>query len=153
MAVHGKKIIFVCLGNICRSPMAELVFKDMVKRQGLKLEIDSCGTSDEEEGNGIYPPAKAELNRHGIFGEHTARQITKSDVVNADYILGMDGSNMRVLHRLAGEKYADKLSRLCDFTDNPRDVADPWYTRNFKKAYEDIVDGCSAFLNYLLAQE
>lgn len=148
-----KKIVFVCLGNICRSPMAELIFKDMAKKAGLEFDVDSFGTSDEEEGNGIYPPAKAELGRHGITGEHRAKRITYSDIARADYVLCMDGSNLRALGLVAGDKYADKLHRLCDYTEEKRDVADPWYTRDFKKAYEDIADGCAAFLRYLTTVE
>ncbi len=148
-----KKIIFVCLGNICRSPTAELVFKDMSKKAGLEIDVSSRATSDEEEGNGIYPPMKAELARRGIFGEHTARRITYAEIAAADYIIGMDDGNMNALRLMAGEKYADKLFRLCDFTDSPRNVADPWYTRDFSKAYDDIADGCAGLLRYLEFEE
>ena len=136
-------VAFVCLGNICRSPMAELIFSEMAKERGLALSfcISSFGTSDCEEGNPIYPPARRTLEKHGIYGKHTARQITLKDVINNDYILVMGGD------------FGDKIMRLCSFTDNPRDVADPWYTLNFEKAYEDIYDGCNCFMEYLLKEK
>lgn len=148
-----KKIIFVCLGNICRSPMAELIFKDLAKKAGVEFEVTSRATSDDEVGNGIYPLAKAELIKHGITGEHRAQTITFDDIFEADYIIGMDTWNMRALYRLAGDGLAHKLKRLCDFTDKPRDVADPWYTRDFKKAYDDIYDGCVALLKFLTSEQ
>lgn len=148
-----KKIVFVCLGNICRSPMAELIFKDMAGRAGVEFEVTSRATGDDEVGNGIYPLAKAELLKHGITGEHRAQVITYSDIVDAYYVIGMDTYNMRSLHRIAGDRFLYKLKRLCDFTDKPRDVADPWYTRDFSKAYEDIYDGCKSLLEFLLSEQ
>lgn len=146
-------VIFVCLGNICRSPMAELIFKKMTAERGLALSFDitSRGTSDEEEGNGIYPPAKKMLREHGIEGGHTSRQLTKREVINADYVLVMDSSNLFDVLRLTGGACSDKVYKLCSFTSRPRDVADPWFTRDFSRAYADICDGCEGFLNYILS--
>lgn len=146
-------VIFVCLGNICRSPMAEFVFKKMVDERGLSLSFDitSRGTSDEEEGNGIYPPAARTLRTHGIEGRHVSRQLTKKEVLNADYVLVMDSGNLFDVLRLTGGQCSEKVFKLCSFTSHPRDVADPWYTRDFEKAYSDIRDGCERFLNYVLS--
>lgn len=148
-------VTFVCLGNICRSPMAELIFKDIVEKRGLALSfnISSCATSEYEVGNPVYPPAARELEKHGIRGTHRARHMTKSDVINNDYILVMDSNNLMDVLRLTGGEYGGKIFKLCSFTDNPRDVADPWYTRDFKRAFNDIYDGCNAFLEYLLREK
>ena len=148
-------VTFVCLGNICRSPMAELIFTDMVKKRGLNLSfrISSYGTSDCEEGNSIYPPAKRTLEAHGISGSHFARQITLKDIKNNDYILVMDSSNLFDVLRLTSGEYGEKIFKLCSFTPNPRDVADPWYTRDFERAYKDIEEGCRCFLEYLLKEK
>ena len=148
-------VTFVCLGNICRSPMAELVFKGMVEERGLSNSfcISSFGTSDEEEGNPIYPPAKKTLIMHGIPGNHTARQLSLKDIINNDYILVMDSWNLTSIMRLTGGKYVEKVFKLCSFTDNPRDVADPWYTRDFERAFSDIEDGCRGFLEYVLREK
>ena len=148
-------VTFVCLGNICRSPMAELVFKNMVEERGLSKSfcISSFGTSDEEEGNPIYPPAKRTLVMHGIAGNHTACQLSLKDIKNNDYILVMDGRNLMSIMHLTGGAYSEKVFKLCSFTDNPRDVADPWYTRDFEKAFSDIVDGCKGFLEYILKEK
>ncbi|MDE6868016.1 MAG: low molecular weight phosphotyrosine protein phosphatase, partial [Clostridia bacterium] len=109
----------------------------------------SFGTSDCEEGNPIYPPAKKTLIMHGIAGNHIAKQISLSDIKNNDFILCMDKGNYFDLLQLAGESYAKKVFKLCSFTDNPRDVADPWYTRDFERAFADISDGCRAFLDWV----
>lgn len=148
-------VAFVCLGNICRSPMAELIFKNMVEERGLggSFLISSFGTSDEEEGNPIYPPAKHTLIMHGIAGNHTARQLTLKDIKNNDYILVMDGRNLLNIMHLTGGAYSEKVFKLCSFTPNPRDVADPWYTRDFERAFCDIEDGCKHFLDYVLKQK
>ena len=147
-------VVFVCLGNICRSPMAELIFKKMVKERGLELsfEITSRGTSDEEEGNGIYPPAAKTLRAHGVEGAHISTQLSKREVINADYVLAMDSGNLFDVLRLTGGACSDKVFKLCSFTSRPRDVADPWYTRDFESAYADIYEGCEGFLNYLLRE-
>lgn len=132
--------------------MAELIFRDMVERQGLSSEfrISSFGTSDEEEGHAIYYPAQKTLALHGITGSHRAQQLTLQDVEQNDYILVMDENNLRDVLRLTGGKYSEKIYKLCSFTDRDRNVADPWYTRDFERAYCDIEDGCRGFLHYLL---
>lgn len=145
-------VIFVCLGNICRSPMAEFVFKKMAEDRGVGdfFDVSSRGTSDEEEGNPIYYPAARVLRDHGIFGSHRAVQLTKKEVINADYILVMDSSNLYDVLRLTGGQCSEKVFKLCSFASRPRDVADPWYTRDFEKAYSDICEGCAGFLDFVL---
>lgn len=147
-------VIFVCLGNICRSPMAELIFKSMVEERGfaLSFNITSRGTSDEEEGNGIYPPAAKTLREHGIVGSHVSTQLKKREVINADYVLVMDSGNLFDVLRISGGAYSEKVFKLCSFTSRPRDVADPWYTRDFERAYSDICEGCEGFLNFILSE-
>ncbi|MDE7082454.1 MAG: low molecular weight phosphotyrosine protein phosphatase [Clostridia bacterium] len=148
-------VSFVCLGNICRSPMAELILKHLVKERGIEnsFDIKSFGTSDEEEGNPIYPPAKRTLRAHGIDGEHTARQLSLSDVINSDYILVMNSSNLFDVLRLTGGEFGNKIFKLCSFTPRPRDVADPWYTGDFEKAFNDIYEGVNCFLEYILKEK
>lgn len=148
-------VAFVCLGNICRSPMAELIFKNMVKERGhaLSFDISSFATSDYEEGNPIYAPAKRELEKHGIFGEHRSTPLKLKDVINYDYILVMDSGNLFDVLRITGGKFGEKIFKLCHFTSRPRDVADPWYTLDFEKAYSDIYEGCAAFLEYVLKEK
>ncbi len=143
------KVTFVCLGNICRSPMAELIFKDILNKQGLsnKFDVTSCATSNYEIGEPIYHQAKQTLTKHNIKGSHIAKRISKQEL-ESDFILVMDSSNYCDVMKLNGVD-KNKVFKLCDFTDNPRDVADPWYTRDFETAYNDIVDGCNAFLQYL----
>lgn len=148
------KILFVCHGNICRSPMAEFILKDMVKTNNRenKFCIASAATSTEEiwngVGNPVYPPAKAELAKHGIScGGKRAVQLTKSDYDKSDYLLGMDSANIRNMERMTGHAHGEKIFRLLDFSENPRDIADPWYTGDFSLTYSDIVEGCTAFLN------
>ena len=140
------KILFVCHGNICRSPMAEFILKDMVKKAGREadFQIASVAVSREELGNPVYPPARRELQKHGIdcYG-HAARQITEADLAHFDHIYYMDASNARYLRRLFGEK-AEKCLPLLD-----RDVADPWYCGNFDVTYQDIVTGCRRILEEL----
>lgn len=147
------KITFVCLGNICRSPMAELIFTDLVKKQNLsdKFEILSRATSNYEIGNPIYYLAERTLAKHNIHGSHFAKKISAADL-DSDFILVMDDQNYCDVMCLNGAS-KDKVFKLCDFTDNPRDVADPWYTRNFDAAYADILDGCTALLHYIKANK
>ena len=146
------KVLFVCLGNICRSPMAEIVFKDMVNKKGLsdKFYIDSAATSSEAVGDGIYYGTRDILKEQGIpFTEHISRQMTKEDYFKFDYILCMEEKNIRNILRIIGEDPEKKVYRLLDFSDRPRDIADPYFTGNFDKTYEDILEGCRALLDYL----
>jgi len=135
--------------------MAELIFKNLVEERGLEnsFRITSFGTSDCEEGSQIYPPAKRELENRGIAGTHVARQISLKDVINNDYVLVMDSGNLFDVLRLTGGEFGDKIFKLCSFTSRPRDVADPWYTRDFKRAFDDIYDGCKCFLDFLLREK
>ena len=146
------KILFVCHGNICRSPMAEFVLKDMVKKNGAskEFEIASAATSTEEIGNSVYPPAKRKLKEHGISCEgKTARQMTKADYAYYDYIIAMDRFNLRNMTRFAGNDPDNKVSLLMDFTNRPGDVADPWYTGDFDATWNDVYEGCVGILKKL----
>ena len=146
------KILFVCHGNICRSPMAEFVMKDLVQKAGLEAEfmISSAATSTEEIGNPVYPPARRKLAEHGIgCTGHAARQLTAGDYGCCDYLVGMDSANLRNMRAIAGGDPAGKIHRLLDFSSRPRDIADPWYTGNFDVTFDDIVEGCRALLAYL----
>lgn len=146
------KVLFVCLGNICRSPMAEFMFKDFIEKQGLenKFYIDSAATSYEEVGNGMHYGTIQKLNKAGIkYTNHKARRITKEDYKKFDYIIGMDESNVRNIKRIIGEDKENKIYKLLDFVSYPRDIADPWYTGNFENTYEDIKEGIKGFFKYL----
>ncbi len=146
------KVLFVCLGNICRSPMAEFLFKDMVSKKGLREEfiIESAGTSNEEEGNPVHYGTKNKLAEVDISvdGKY-ARQLKKDDYEKFDYIIAMEQRNIRDIYRIVGEDKNNKIYRLLDFTDNPRDIADPWYTHNFDLTYNDIMEGLKAFFDFL----
>ena len=149
------RIMFVCHGNICRSPMAEFVLKDMVKRRGVadSFYIQSAATSTEEiwgdVGNPVYPPAKAELLKHGITCEgKRAVQLKRSDYDKYDFIIGMDTQNIKNLMRILGSDPEGKVRKLKDYTVGG-DVADPWYSGNFEVTYRDIYDGCEAILSDL----
>lgn len=149
------KILFVCHGNICRSPMAEFILKDMVSKMGIsnQFEISSAATSTEEIWNGIgnpvYPPARAELAKHGIRCDgKRAVQLCRQDYDKYDYLIGMDSNNIRNMERMLSHK-GEKIHKLLEFTGSDADVADPWYTGDFSRTYKDIKKGCEAFLNYL----
>lgn len=147
-----KKILFVCLGNICRSPMAEFLMKALVAERGLseQFEIASAATSSDEIGNPVYPPVAALLRERGISCKgKTARQLRRGDYERYDYIIGMEESNRRSMLRLFGSDPEGKLSLLMDYTGRPHDVADPWYTRDFRAAERDIDEGCRALLQKL----
>ena len=139
------RILFVCHGNICRSPMAEFVMKDLVKKSGLEDEfyIESAATSTEEIGNEVYPPAKRKLSEHGIGCKgKTARQMTRSDYDRFDLLIGMDEWNIRNMNRICGGDPDGKIHMLLDYTNRPGDVADPWYTGNFEATWRDVLEGC-----------
>lgn len=144
-----KKILFVCHGNICRSPMAEFVFRDMVKKAGLsnKVHIASAATSREELGNPVHHGTVAKLSPLGIStkGKY-AVQMTKADYDEYDLLLAMDQYNIRNMLRIVGSDPENKIMRLLDITESPRDIADPWYTGNFDDTYNDILEGCEALL-------
>ena len=146
-----KRILFVCHGNICRSPMAEMILKHLVRERGLAgYVIDSAAVSREETGNGVYPPAKRELAAHGIRCEaHCARQVTAADYEKWDHFVCMDMSNVTRILRIFGRDNERKVHRLLDFTGKAADVADPWYSDRFDIAYQDILRGCEALLDYL----
>ncbi len=145
------KVLFVCLGNICRSPMAQIVFENMVKELGIEgdFEVDSAGTEGYNEAchAGIHRGTKEILTRKGIpFSEHYSRKVHKADYDYYDYIVAMDSENISDLKSILGEDYSNKIKRLLDYTDTPRNIRDPWYTGNFDETYDDVVEGCSAFL-------
>lgn len=144
------KILFVCHGNICRSPMAEFVMRDMIKKCGLdgKIVTASAATSTEEIGNPVHSGTRRKLREHGISTDGKyAVQLTKSDYDKYDYLIGMDSANIRNMKRITGGD--EKIVRLLDLTDEPRDVADPWYTGDFDTTYNDIVKGCKVLLEKL----
>ncbi|WP_130871279.1 low molecular weight protein-tyrosine-phosphatase [Intestinimonas massiliensis (ex Afouda et al. 2020)] len=143
------KILFVCHGNICRSPMAEFVMKDLVRKAGREseFEIASAATSTEEIGNPVYPPARRKLAEHGIScAGKTARQLTSDDYGRWDLIIGMDQANLRNMRRLFPEDRGHKLHLLMDYTTRPGQVADPWYTGDFDATWRDVSEGCQALL-------
>lgn len=146
------KILFICHGNICRSPMCEFIMKYLVAERGLSSEfyIASAATSTEEIGSRVHHGTAAILDRLGIdYSEKCARQMTKKDYQDYDMLIGMDDWNMRNMNRIAGGDPEGKLHLLMDFTDRPGEVADPWYTRNFEVTYRDVMDGCEGLLAYL----
>ena len=149
------RVLFVCHGNICRSPMAEFVMKNMVLRAGLekKYEISSAAATTEEIGNDMYPPAKRKLTAEGIpFARREARLMTRADYDRYDYIIGMDRDNLVRMSRICGGDTEGKLSLLLDWSEGKRrgcNVADPWYTGDFDITYDDITEGCSGLLEKL----
>lgn len=143
------KILFVCHGNICRSPMAEFVMKDLVEKAGLETEflIESAATSTEEIGNPVYPPARRKLAEHGIgCAGKTSRQLIRADYGQYDLLIGMDRANIRNMSRICGGDPEGKLHLLMEYTDHPGDVADPWYTDNFETTWRDVLAGCKGLL-------
>ncbi len=148
-------IVFVCLGNICRSPMAECVFSDMLFKSGAsgKIKVYSAGTSREEEGNGIYPAAMRKLREEGVpVLKHFATPLTSSDYDRYDLFVGMETRNVEAMRRIFSGDKQGKIMRLLDCTERPRDIADPWWTGDFDRAYLDIREGCEALLTLLAAR-
>ena len=151
------KVLFVCWGNICRSPMAEYIMKDLVRKEGLSdvIYVESAATSTEELGNPVYPPARAKLREHGIgtddnelgVSEKRARQTVKSDYDKFDYIIGMDSANIRNMQMIYGGDPENKIYKMLDFTERTGDVADPWYTGRFDATWRDVYEGCMGFLD------
>lgn len=147
------KVMFVCHGNICRSPMAEFVLKDMVKKRGIEQEffISSAATSAEEIGNGVHRGTREKLKQYGISTEGKyAVQLKKQDYQKYDYILAMDKQNVKNIQKIIEKDSQNKVHLLLSYAEKNRDIADPWYTGDFDKTYDDIVEGCNAFLNKLM---
>lgn len=150
------KVLFVCHGNICRSPMAEFVLKDIVKKRGIadQFEIASAATSTEEIwggiGNPVYPPAREELAKHGIRCEgKRAVRLKASDYDYYDYLIGMDSMNIKNMERITGHPGGSKIHKMLEFAGVQDDCRDPWYSRRFDETYRDVVRGCTAFLDFL----
>ena len=146
------KILFICHGNICRSAMCEFIMRDMVEKHGLsdQIQVASAATSREEIGNDMYPPAKRKLDKEHIpYTHRQARQVTKADYDEYDLLLCMEQYNIRNLRRIIPTDPEHKIHLLLDYTDNPRDISDPWYTDDFDTAYDDIVAGCTGLLTFL----
>ncbi len=145
-----KRILFVCHGNICRSPMAEFILKALVKARGLSDDyyIESAAVSTEEIGNGIYPPAKRCLSQHGVWFDpgKTARQVTRADYDRFDRIIVMDASNLRWIRRIIPDDPEGKIHMMMSYTGVGRDVADPWYTGDFEETFQDLLEACEAML-------
>ena len=148
-----KRLLFVCHGNICRSPMAEFVMKDLVKKAGAeaRFEIASAATSTEEIGNLVYPPARRELAKHGIgCAGKTARRIQPEDYDHYDLLIGMDRANLSNMRRMWSGDPEGKVHALLDFAGRPgQDVADPWYTGDFEATWRDVLSGCEGLLSLL----
>ena len=150
------KILFVCHGNICRSPMAEFVFRDMLEKAGLGhlAKVASAGVSSEEYGNPVYPPVRRLLSAHGIScaGKH-AQTMTRADYEYYDLLIGMERGNLLRMQRICGGDPEGKLKLLLDYTDRPGDIADPWYMGNFDQTWKDVNEGCNGLLRALFPQK
>ena len=147
-----KKIMFVCHGNICRSPMAEFVMKKMVADRGLESQFVICSsaTSTEEIGNDIHPGTRRALDKNGVpYSRREAVQLDRRDYEKYDLFIGMDSANVRNMHRIFGSDPDGKIKKLLDYTNRPGDVADPWYTGNFSATWRDVNEGCEGLLNVL----
>lgn len=148
------KICFVCLGNICRSPMAEFIMKDLIVKNNMinSFYITSKATSYEEIGNGIYPPAKEKLKEKNIFFDNKKKacRLEKEDLEKYDYIIGMEDRNIININRILNSNNNKKIFRLLDYSNNPRDISDPWYTNDFETTYNDIYEGCKTLLDYFI---
>ena len=145
-------ILTVCHGNICRSPMCEFILKDMIAKEGLsdRIYVESAATSREEIGNDMYPPARRKLTQEGVpFERRHARQITPSDYDSFDYIILMEQYNIRNALRIFRDDPDNKLHLLLEYAGSDRDIADPWYTGNFDRTYDDLVEGCTALLAHI----
>ncbi len=149
------KILFVCYGNICRSPMAEFVFRDMVEKQGMgeQFFIASAATNSDDLGNQVHAGTRDKLKEHGIStkGKRAVR-LKKEDYEIYDYIIGMEERNIVSMRRIFGKDPKGKLHRMLDFSPNPRDIDDPWYTRDFERTYQEVLEGCQSFLPWVLSQ-
>ena len=145
-----KKILFVCHGNICRSPMAEFVMKDLLIKEGIEAYVASAATSTEEIGNPVHRGTRAKLGEYGISTEGKyAVQLTKSDYNKYDYLIGMDTYNIRNMLRILGGDPEGKVCKLLSFAGDDGDIADPWYTGNFDDTYDDVLKGCKALVKIL----
>ena len=151
------KVLFICHGNICRSPMAEFVMKNLVREAGLerRFHIESAATSTEEIGNPVYPPARRKLAEHGIdCAGKTARQLRNTDYGQFDLLIGMDKANLRNMYRICGGDFNSKLHLLMEYAGCPdAEVADPWYTGDFEATWQDVLAGCRGLLDFLRNQE
>lgn len=146
------RVLFICHGNICRSPMARFIMEDLVKKARLeeRIKVDSAATSTEEIGNPVYPPARRKLAEYGIGCQgHAAKQMKKADYSHYDLLIGMDQANLRNMTRICGGDPEGKIHLLMDYTDRPGQVADPWYTGDFETTYQDVLEGCQGLLEEL----